>query len=72
MKVIIEIESDDDLRRVQEVLGPERIEVRSHDPAATRRVRRERLRDLQREVRIALPEGFRFNRETIYLNRNRT
>ena len=66
MRVIIEIESDDELRRVQEMLGPERIEVRPRDPAEARRVRRERLRDLQREVRIALPEGFRFKRAELY------
>jgi hypothetical protein len=66
MRVTIEIETDDELRRVREVLESDRVEVRTREARPSRAERKERFRKLQQDVTLALPEGFRFDREELY------
>jgi len=69
MRVIIEIDSDDELRRLKHLLGEERIEVRTsraRTDASDRAARRERLRALQQRIRITLPDDYHFDRDTLY------
>ncbi len=66
MRVIIEIETDDELRRLREVLGPERVEVRTREARPSRAERKERFRKLQQDVTLSLPKGFRFDRDELY------
>ena len=71
MKVIIEIESDDDLRRVREVFGEERIEVRHGGDGASAppfdpERRREELRRAFGRFRGTIPPDYTFDRDELH------
>ena len=78
MRIIIEIESDDDLRRIREAFGEERLDIRpSNDlrpsgdgapaaPAFDPEKRYQELKERFSEFRITLPPDYKFDRNEIH------
>jgi hypothetical protein len=61
MKVVLEIENDQELDKIMRVLRDNQFQVKT-----TSELRLQRLNSLFSKCEICLPQGFKFKREEIY------